>query len=101
MTRGQGAALAGLLLGAVAAAWPGASEDKGDRLPADLRLVPADVAGFVSVRVSAVLKEKGLGALRKEVAGALARMEKETRVPLAGAERLTVVLTGTGEPVLI
>ncbi len=62
----------------------------------DLKLVPADTAAFVSVRVADLMKsalgKKLLPELRQGFAETLERQEKELGVPLAGIERLTVLV---------
>ena len=61
-----------------------------------LKLVPADTPAFVTVRVADLMRsalgKKVLPDVRQGFAGPLEGLEKELGVPLAGIERLTVLV---------
>jgi hypothetical protein len=67
-------------------------------LPSDLALLPANGAGFVSIRVGKIatgtLGKAFLAELRKEAGNVASEMEKEFGVPLADIERLTIIPPG-------
>jgi hypothetical protein len=79
---------------------------KETALPPDLRLVPADAAGFVSVRPADLLGtapvKKVLAAFGKDGPVELREVEKAIGSPLAEVERLTALVADLdGRPVVI
>src|SRR5262249_55605821 len=68
---------------------------KKAELPADLKLVPPDVVGFITLRPADLIGSPLVGKLLSEARRALPDLEgleAALQVPVAGVQRVTVVL---------
>ncbi len=95
--------LAGLVLltAALVLAWPADAKQRGadgERMPDDLKLVPADSTAFVTVRVADLLNcalvKQLIRRTPQSLPAKLAALEKTLGVPLTDIERLTVLRIG-------